>query len=79
MKTIEPVTAQAVETSTDGVTVILDGRRAFVPWEKCPALLAGAPDGARRHAVLSPGGYGVHWPDLDEDLSVGGLLRAANY
>jgi hypothetical protein len=26
-------------------------------------------------AELSPGGYGIHWPLLDEDLSISGLLR----
>ena len=29
----------------------------------------------RRRAELSPGGYGIHWPLLDEDLSIGGLWR----
>jgi hypothetical protein len=28
----------------------------------------------RRRAELSPGGYGIHWPLLDEDISIGGLV-----
>ena len=28
-------------------------------------------------ATSAPGGYGIHWPLLDEDLSVSGLLRSA--
>jgi len=29
----------------------------------------------REHFVLSPSGYGIHWPDIDEDISIGGLLK----
>ena len=28
----------------------------------------------RRHYIISPSGYGIHWPELDEDLSVDGLI-----
>ena len=28
----------------------------------------------RHRAELSPGGYGIHWPLLDEDISIGGLV-----
>lgn len=39
--------------------------------------LASADDATKRHFVLSPSGYGIHWPDLDEELSIDGLIRAA--
>jgi len=41
--------------------------------------LRNASDTQRRRAVVSPGGYGIHWPELDEDLSIGGLLRLAEF
>ena len=31
----------------------------------------------RSHWKVAGGGYGIHWPDLDEDLSTEGLLRGA--
>jgi hypothetical protein len=31
----------------------------------------------RKNWKISGGGYGIHWPDIDEDLSVEGLLRGA--
>jgi Protein of unknown function (DUF2442) len=37
--------------------------------------LAAATEQERLAAELSPGGYGIHWPLIDEDLSVNGLLK----
>jgi hypothetical protein len=36
--------------------------------------LAGADERAKMNFEVSPSGYGIHWPDLDEDLSIDGLL-----
>jgi hypothetical protein len=55
--------------------LILPGRSVSIPWQKCSQRLAAASEDERMHAELSPGGYGVYWPLLDEDLSVHGLLR----
>jgi len=68
-------TAEAIETTDEALVVVVAGRRLAIPWADCsPVLAAAAPD-QRRRAELSPGGYGVHWPLLDEDLSIPGLLR----
>jgi len=37
-------------------------------------LLAAATQAQREKVEVSPSGYGLHWPDLDEDLSVDGLI-----
>ncbi len=50
-----------------------DGREIRVPLEWFPKL-RDAPPEARRHWRLIGKGVGVHWPDLDEDLSLDGLL-----
>ena len=50
-----------------------DGRTISVPLAWYPRL-AGAPRKQLEHFEVSPGGYGIHWPDLDEDLSVKGFL-----
>lgn len=36
-----------------------------------------ATDAERKHYIVSPSGYGIHWPQLDEDLSINGLLQVA--
>lgn len=55
--------------------VLKDGRRIAAPLDWYPRLKAASP---ADRAVWDPcaAGYGVHWPNIDEDLSVEGLLRA---
>ena len=50
-----------------------DGRRLSVPLEWYPRLLHAKP-AQRRDWQLMGDGEGIHWPDVDEDLSVEGLL-----
>ncbi len=64
-----------IETTRDGLVVVLDDRRVLIPWEKCSPRLAMATEAERSNAELSPGGCGIHWPLLDEDLSINGLLQ----
>jgi len=77
MPITEPVTATAIETTHDGLTIVIGDRRVRFPWQQCSPVLATATELQRLTAQLSPGGYGVHWPLLDEDLSISGLLRKA--
>ena len=53
-----------------------DGRTISVPLAWYPKLLR-ATDEQRNNWKIAGGGYGIHWPDLDEDLSTEGLLRGA--
>ncbi|MFZ1141428.1 MAG: DUF2442 domain-containing protein [Candidatus Sulfotelmatobacter sp.] len=53
-----------------------DGRVITVPVVWYPRLL-GATPAQRGNWKVAGGGYGIHWPDLDEDLSTEGLLRGA--
>jgi hypothetical protein len=67
--------AKEVLVSDDELTVSLwDGRRVSVPLAWFPRLLH-ATSAQRRNYELLGEGVGIHWPDLDEDLSVAGLLR----
>jgi hypothetical protein len=50
-----------------------DGRCLAVPLAWFPKLLAATPE-QREHFEMSGGGTGLHWNDLDEDISVAGLL-----
>ena len=53
-----------------------DGRSISVPLTWYPKLLKATPQ-KRAHWEVCGGGYGIHWPLLDEDLSIGGLVRDA--
>ena len=63
-----------VSVSDDTLTVELsDGRTLSVPLAWYPRLLHATPL-ERAHWRLTARGEGIHWPDVDEDLSVDGLL-----
>ena len=53
-----------------------DGRTITVPFAWYPSLLRATPEQLANWNVCGAG-YGIHWPDLDEDLSTEGLLRGA--
>lgn len=65
----------SVSTSTDELTVrLMDGRTISVPLAWYPRLLHATP-AQRNNWEIAGGGFGIHWPDIDEDLSTEGLLR----
>jgi hypothetical protein len=55
---------------------MMDGRSIRVPLAWYPSLL-NATEGQRSNWEVCGGGYGIHWPELDEHLSTEGLLRGA--
>lgn len=59
----------------DGYLIItIDGEtRRFQLKEVSPALEKASVE-QRSHFEISPSGYGIHWPLLDEDISIDGLL-----
>lgn len=66
-----------VTFSADSLSVTLkDGRTISVPLAWYPKLLH-ATEEQRKKWKIAGAGYGIHWPDLDEDLSTEGLLRGA--
>ena len=58
------------------VVDLLDGRTISVPLAWYPRLLTATPE-QRANWRVAGGGFGIHWPDVDEDLSTEGLLRGA--
>ncbi len=71
---IEVPAITAVSVTEDAVTVDLaDGRTIAVPLAWFPRLLHGSP-AERSNWRLIGSGHGIHWEDLDEDVSVEGLL-----
>lgn len=66
--------AVSVSVTDDTLSVDLeDGRSIFVPIGWYPRLAYGTP-AERSNFEISGAGHGIHWPDLDEDVGVEGLL-----
>ena len=66
--------ARDVAVSADELTVsLVDGRRISVPLAWYPRLLHASADELARWEILG-NGEGIRWPDIDEDLSVAGIL-----
>jgi hypothetical protein len=69
-------TAVEVKVSEDRLLVVLaDGRELAAPLTWFPRLLEATED-QRGNWRLIGRGHGIHWPDVDEDISVASLLRA---
>jgi hypothetical protein len=70
-------TAVDVTVTNERLTVTLaDGRELSAPLAWFPRVLE-ATDEQRRKWRLIGRGQGIHWPEIDEDVSVASLLRAA--
>jgi hypothetical protein len=78
---VESSEALAVEVScsADSLTVVLDdGRTVSVPLVWFPRLLAATP-AERTVWELIGGGIGIHWDEIDEDISVASLLQPEKF
>ena len=69
-----PLADEVRFTEDDIVVSLVDGRTVSVPLVWFPRLAA-ATNQQRENYELLGDGEGIHWPDIDEDLSVDGLLR----
>lgn len=80
MSTLEPKSGERVRevrVTDDAVSIdLFDGRTITVPLAWYPRLLHASSE-QRSNWRIAGGGYGVHWPDLDEDLTTQGLLQGA--
>ncbi len=71
---VQTAKAQQVTVTEDSLVAdLVDGRTISVPLAWYPRLLHGTP-AERNHWRLIGDGEGIHWPDLDEDVSIEGLL-----
>ena len=71
--------ASAVDVSVTGdrlLVVLADGRELAAPLTWFPRLLDADAE-QRRNWRLIGRGHGIHWPDIDEDISIASLLRAS--
>jgi hypothetical protein len=71
---IQEPSAQNLTISEDSLTVdLVDGRTIIVPLSWYPRLWHGTPEERNTFEIIGNGTL-LHWPDLDEDLSVSGIL-----
>jgi len=75
MSNVDDARATGVTFTSDKVVVLLaDGRDIGVPLAWFPRLLDARKKDRERFEIIGDGEY-IHWPLIDEDLSVAGLLR----
>ena len=55
----------------------VDGRDYKVDLRQYSKKLATAEDRTKINFEVSPSGYGIHWPELDEDLSIDGMIKVS--
>src|SRR6266478_4971694 len=72
---IQEVRARSAKLTSEALTVdLVDGRTIIVPLIWFPRLWHATPQERSHFEIFGYGTY-IHWPDLDEDLTVAGLLR----
>jgi hypothetical protein len=65
--------ARSVEfTTTELVVTLHDGRRIVTPLSWYPRLASASAERRSNYEIMP---MGIHWPDLDEDLSIAGMLK----
>ncbi|MCX6340699.1 MAG: DUF2442 domain-containing protein [Candidatus Aureabacteria bacterium] len=65
---------QGVSFSGTIMHLRIDGREYRIDIRKQSKRLAKATPEQRENFEVSPSGYGIHWPDIDEDISIDGLI-----
>jgi hypothetical protein len=68
---------ESVSFDQNLICLQIDGDLIKLPISKVSDKLASATDIQRNLFTISPSGYGIHWPLIDEDLSVDSLLKIA--
>ena len=63
-----------ISVTDDVLNMVIDGNKYHFPFAELSTRLLNASKAERERIEVSPSGYGIHWPLLDEDLSIDGLL-----
>ena len=58
----------------NSISMSVDGRNYKFDITKISPILSKASAIQRHNYMISPSGYGIHWPDIDEDLSIDALI-----
>lgn len=65
----------SISFEQDSICLSIDGKVLVLPLEKVSKKLQEASDVQRKFFKVSPSGYGIHWPLIDEDLGVDALVK----
>ncbi|MCI0694076.1 DUF2442 domain-containing protein [candidate division KSB1 bacterium] len=68
---------QSVDADDTYLYLVIDDKSYRIRWEDCSPRLAKANLTQRQRMDIAPSGYGIHWPEIDEDLAITPLLRLA--
>jgi hypothetical protein len=81
MSTFQPTRVEMTDVAThveltddELIVTLADGRAVSAPLVWFPRLLNASAEQRQRWQLIGAG-EGIHWPDIDEDLSIAGLLR----
>ncbi len=67
-------TVESVKIESGQLVLVVDGQAISRRLGDVSPRLANASEAIQNHFEVSPSGYGIHWPDCDEDLSIDALL-----
>ncbi len=70
-------TIQEITFELNLIIINIDGKEIKLPLDQVSQKLKTASDLERSFYKISPSGYGIHWPLIDEDLSVDAILKAS--
>ena len=68
---------QDITFDQNSIHLQIDGKLVKIALDKISSKLKSANDLQRNLFKISPSGYGIHWPLIDEDLSVDSLLKVS--
>lgn len=68
---------QTAWTDDTYLWIVVEGTVCRIRWSDCSRRLLEADATQRKRFEISPSGYGIHWPEIDEDLAIASLLLNA--
>ena len=66
---------EAIQFDGDFLILNINGKELRISLDKLSGRLKSATEIERAMFQISPSGYGIHWPLIDEDLSINGILK----
>ena len=70
-------TIEKISFEQNSINLYIDGKEIKILFDNVSQKLKKANDLERNFYKISPSGYGIHWPLIDEDLSVDAILKIA--
>lgn len=75
MEILDKVHIESIDFIGNQLSIAISGKNYNWSLSEVSEKLLNASDTDRRDFIISPSGYGIHWPKLNEDLSIHGLIK----